>query len=78
MTLPSDGDICTICFFVLLCVIALILWVACPDDYPMTTENFDPHTWCPLECTAPKGQKEPCEDCPYLGPVVPSPPKEEP
>ena len=74
---PSDGDAATIGFLLLLAILAAILWVACPDDYPTSTEGFDPKTWCDSWCCPDPDQAEPCEDCPYLGPPVPRHMREE-
>lgn len=59
----SDGEISVICFFALLCILVLIVWIASgewkvPDKFPWN--------WCITECWPPPGQEEPCDDCPYL------------
>lgn len=73
----SDGDICTMCFFLLLTALVAFYSLVTPDGYPTTTDDFDPETWCPIECMGDSGQAHPCDDCPYLGPCVPRHMKEE-
>lgn len=67
----TEGDLSAIGFCLIFAIIVAITRFACPDEYPETAENFDPHVWCPLDCMGDEGQTEPCDDCPYVGPPVP-------
>lgn len=56
----SEGALCILGF----CTILLLLVAIMRKGFEVYDEF--PFNWCPMECWPPQGQKEPCEDCPYL------------
>ncbi len=54
-------DILSILGFIIILVLLVFIYSKGFKIY----EEF-PFNWCPLDCWPPSGQKEPCEDCPYL------------
>lgn len=47
MPMPSEGDICTICFIIVSVAALAIVWVFCPEgSHARTTDDVPPDARC--------------------------------